>query len=491
MASSIFLASAHAGASDLYYLSGSAGQVYTGSGTPWTAQATSPYRLAMNDVTGPPWTPTAADAGVVFGGGAPFLFGGAAPLYTANGDVVETIPVQAYANSVDRAMFLIRQLQYILSGPGNTTYSLLLGVLPNGSTNTAYFEVKGGTVQENPRFINQEAGRFVARATITLTRAPYAMPNSLATLINAATFTNVGTGANNNTQSLGITTSFGASTTDGDRTLAGQPMNLKLANGTSSAAYRIWLATVLDRIYTSVNTAKTTTGSIAWGLSAANVTLNANTYFRLGLKGRLIARFTTFTQLVKARFQATIRDATSATVGAIILQSRALAYSDNTSASSILIDFGWFDLSLLRRQQLGTTAPKISVDFTLYSSDGTSVTATLDYFEVLEYWDFCRIDPAGDGVYTVSSSFTMYVEQLNKLNQTAFIPSRPPIAYFTAAANDQPGDPRLVRGRLPRTRHGASLYVAWVDSSYVHDKTNTIAVTAQQAQQYATFRGAG
>ena len=490
MASSIFLATSHAGSSDQIFLNGPGGQPYTGSGTPWTVQGTSPYRLAMNDATGPRWTLAAADSGMVFGGGAPFMLGGAAPLYTATGDVTETIPLQVYANTLDRAIFLVRQLQYILAGIGDATWSVLLGMKPDTTTNTAYFEIKAGFVQETPHFINDELGRKCIRANMTIVRAPYALPSSLTTLINNAVFTNVGTGANNNTQSLGINT-FSGTTTDGDRTLSGQPMNLKLANGTTSAAYRIWLATVLERVYTSVNVAKTTSTAADWALSAANVTLSGSLYYRTGIKGRLLARFKTLTNLSKMVFEATIYDNSGSTAGMQLLPTKQLMYPDGPSATAVFIDFGWFDLSLLRRNQLGTTAPKISVNFRLLSSDGTSVTATLDYFEVLEYWDFCRIDPASSGIFTVSSSFTMYVETVQNLNQTAYIPTRPPLAYFTAAANDQPVDPRLVRGRLPRARQGGSLYVAWVDSSYSHDSTNTIRITVQNAPQFATYRGAG
>lgn len=487
MASNIWLSNVATGLGLEYCLSGSTKTEYTGSGSPWNTQSTTPYRIAMNDVTGPRWTPQAAPAGIVFGGGAPF-FDGAAAIYEANGDLTETVPIQCYANSFDNAMFLVRQLRFLFASIANFTWPMILAVQPNGSTNTSYFEIKAASIQEDPRFINDEAGRNCVRALITWTRSPFALPTSLKTLINNAVFTNIGTGSNNNAQSLGISVPS-VSTTDGDRVYAGEPMNLKLANGTSSAANRIWLASVLHRVYTSVNTSKTTTTSTDWALSAANVTLNSSTYYQTAVKGRLLARFTTFTQLAKAQFQGVVYDSQGLSGGlsAVLLSSKKIA-ADNTGASSIYIDFGWFDLSLLRRQQLGTTAPKISVQFYLYSTDGTSVTATLDYFEVLQYYDFCRIDALNGNV---SSTSTVYVEQVNNLNQEAYALSRPPIAYATTTSDDQPHMPAPIRGRLPRAFAGASLFVAWINGSYVHDKTNTIRVTAQLAPLYGTMRGSG
>ena len=486
MASNIWLTNIASGVAIDYYLSASTVTPYPGSGTPWTSQSTTPYRIAMNDVAGGRWTPNVAPLGMVFGGGPPFFEGGS-PIYDADGDITETLTIQCYANSFDRAMFLVRQLRMIFASIANYTWPIILAVQPNGSTNTAYYEIKAASVQEDPRFINDEAGRNMVRAIVTWTRSPFSTAASLKTLINNATFTNVGTGANNNTQSYSVSAPT-FSTTDGDRVYAGEPLNIKLANGTSTSGVRFYLASVLNRIYTSVNTSKTTTTSTDWALAASNVTLDSATYNVTGVRGRVLGRFTTFTALSKAQFQARVYDNNGSSTGVALLTSKKITYSENTSATKMYIDFGWFDLSFLRRNQLGTTAPKISVQFYLYSSDGTSVTATLDYFEILQYYDFCRIDSLTAGV---SSSFNMYVEQVNNLNQEAYALSRPPLVYGTTTSNDQPLAPATVRGRLPRAFVGASFFISWIDGSYEHDKTNTIKVTAQVAPQYGSMRGNG
>lgn len=487
MASTIFIRALASGTGVDIYIASTTKNEYTGSGTPWTDPTTTPYRLAMNDKTGPRWTPTVAEDGIVFGGGLSLL-DGTPPLYDQHGNVIETIPLQCYGSSFDNAMAVVRFLRGTLAAALWVQPPILV-VQPNGSTNQSNFEILSARLQETPDFINDEAGHGFVRATLTITRAPFASASSLTTLLNSVTYTNVGTGSNNNTQSLGIN-ALSATSTQGERVYQGQPLNITITPAASVVPARFWMASVLTRVYTSVNVARTTTTSSNYysAGSEAAVTLSASTYYNTLARGRMLARFTTFTQLDNARFEAFIYDSAKSAVGTLLWRSGQFAYTDNTTAATAFIDFGWFDLSFLRRRLLSTTAPQISVNVQLASDDGTSVTATLDYFEILEYYDFCRLD--GNGRSPTNTAY-LAIEQTNSLNGQAQVPSRPPVAYVSGTSNDQPTGPWTIRGQLPRGYAGASLYLSWLDGAYEHDKTETVTVLANMLPQYFTMRGSG
>lgn len=464
-----------------YYLTGAALSIsgtvvtkYTGSGLPWAINTATPYRLAMNDDSGPRYTPTAAPLGEVFNGGPPFGPTGV-ELSEGADSVVETLWVQCYANSLDNAIFLVRQLRIILNVSPNRR-TTLMGVRPGASTSMVYYEVYAAAVQESPDLINEEARAFVARVQITIRRAPFGYGASLTTLLNTVTYTNIGTGANNNAQSI-----TPGSATVSDRSIKGLPMNIKITGVASTDLSQFWLASINNRVYISTATAKTTVANVSYGFSATNRTLSADEYQYM-TRGRIMARFTTFTNRTKALFYASVYD----TSGALIYQSPNCSAPSNTAS---FIDFGGFDLGPFRRHLLGTTAPKIAVDFNLVSTDGTSVTATLDYFEILEYYDFCWVNNAA--LQVLGTTYYVAVETVNNLNQTAYVRSRPPVVYGAQVADDQPINFTDPRGRLPRAIGSAQLYLAWTGGGFTHDKTNTCKVLAQTAYEYTTLRGNG
>jgi hypothetical protein len=112
MTANIFLISG----SSTYYLSldGTKRTYYNGSGSPWATQSTTPYDLAMNDITGQRWTPHIAPRQEVYGGGPPFR-NGQTLIYNSYGNVTETFPIQIYATSHNNAVLLLRQLRTALS----------------------------------------------------------------------------------------------------------------------------------------------------------------------------------------------------------------------------------------------------------------------------------------------------------------------------------------------------------------------------------------
>jgi hypothetical protein len=160
MAINIWLIS---GGANYHLAGGSALQTpYSGSGTPWTAQTTSPYELSLNDATGNIWVPLAAPAQAIYGGGPPFRIGQS--LVTKSwANVTETVGVQLRATTHNNAVFLLRQLRQILN---TALYSVpcVLAVQPDGSTNIAYYEIYNADIQELPNYVYETTSGHKTKA---------------------------------------------------------------------------------------------------------------------------------------------------------------------------------------------------------------------------------------------------------------------------------------------------------------------------------------
>lgn len=468
MASAIYLWSFQTA----YYISG-AGTAYTGSGTPWTAQATTPFEIAMNDTDGR-WTPTTPTQQAIYTGGPPFRFGQTL-MYTAEGNVVEQIMIYARANTPDNASVLLRLLRKIL----NTGLSqpCILRVLPDGMTNPTFFEIYHADVQEDAAFMNDEAGMGFVRIRVTWTREPHGGGSSSTTLINAQTIENDGTGTPDNIISLGSPA--------GELLWSeGGLLNLQLKDA-STDLYNVWMATVVSTSYNSISQARTTTTSTDFVTSPwTTVTIPTTARNHRNLKMRIVGRFTTFTNLSKAQIQVVVWDiSTSSTV----LYASPKISPLNSTAS--FIDFGAVSLEFFQRQVSYT--PSCKVQIILWSTDGTSVTATLDYFEALFYFDFCRIGPVTGGVNAVNY---LYVEQFNSIAGGGIHRTARPSAYCRRVTGDNILQDCIVRGRLPRAREYdggsvVSLWFAWTNSSDQHDKADQLALTVEQGSIFYSFRG--
>lgn len=446
-----------------YYLSGGgSGQTaYAGSGTPWTAESTTPYELSLNDAV-PIWVPTPAPATVLYSGGPPFA-NGRRPVYRSYDNVTEQVGVQLRATTKDNAIALLRQLRQVLN---TAQYSVPCVLAVTGGTNTGYTEIYSADVPETPSYIIEPDGIF--RATITWTRTPFFGVSSLTTLINGTSFTNNGT---NNVASLGALT--------GDLIYEGQPLNIKVAeSNTPFGGRNFYLSTYDTHTKTTVNNAAgPTTGSASFTdstLSVDNIQTNAR------LKLRVMARFTTLTNPGKMQFRATVLTEGQGLVG------RTGWIGPNSSWTTPFLDFGGFDLGLIR-SPLATTA-KVVLSFEVRSSDGTtSVTATLNYNEILLYYDFARV------VMNAAVGSTSFYQQLvaaGAVSGGGWLPAIPR-AYTADAATDRVYEAGVVRGTAPGAYSGASLFLAWTDANDVHTTTAAAAVTAKLAPLYTTLRGAG
>jgi hypothetical protein len=452
-----------------YYLAGgSASQVpYAGSATPWTVQTTTPFELSLNDTTGPIYTPAPALTVPILGGGPPFRLGRS--LITKSYDTVtESVGVQLRATSHDNAVALLRILRQVL----NTALfdsPCILAVQPDGATNAAYSEILYADVPEKPDYIwETSSGACLFRATITWTRT-IGSAGALTTLINAVSIRNRSSLSPDDVESLG--------TPVGDLINEGQPLNIQLAPAASSdISTTLYLATVYERIYTSVADTDTTTTATVF-TAAAPVITNARN--RAPLKVRILARFDTFTNPSKIRLRCDVDYGN----GVYTLKTLPTQALPNAAATSTLIDFGSVDITPARSILASTLT--IQVRISLISSDGTSVTAKLDYVETLLYYTFAKITGS------VDSSSTLVCEAANDYNVNGIVtPNATPRVYVAKTSDGTIHTSLPWRGTLPRAYAGASLWVAWLASANAaHDTTDTATLTAKHLPLFHTLRG--
>lgn len=448
-----------------YYLSGSTKTNYTGTGTPWTAETTTPYRLSLNDGS-PIWVPQPSPARLVMSGGI---------LVDQSYDtIVESVGVQMYANSADNAIALLRQLRQVLN---TALWSLPPLLVIQGGTNTAYYEIYGADVVETASYITEgSATNIVIRATITWTRAAHGGVASLTTLQSGITVTNSGTGANNNTRALGALT--------GDLIYDGMPLNIKFAPASAGSRYRFTFATVYQRTYVTAisgsDTTSSTTGVPAWTDTTAALTNPART--RNGLRLKVLLRCTSIS--AKARVRLTITNGAGTST---FWEGPWVASPGSTGVCQIDITPQGVALDFVRRAMFESG----DLSFILYikSTDGTSITVNTHSVEYLLAYTFCRLSSGSIAISTSNSSFVA-IEQAQNLNGTAYVPCIGTAqAGIDTAGTDFPYTPISKYGTLPRAISGASLYFSWTDTNGDHANTDTATVTTQLLPLYQTLRG--
>lgn len=467
MPSSIFITDADG---TTYHLAGT-GASYTGSGSPWTSQATSPYQLSMNDRT-PVWTPTAAPPLVALDGGPPFRIG-ADLAGRGLGPVEEAVGLQMYASSHDNAVALLRLLRRALN-TATLTRPCILGVQPDGASQTVYYEILSATVQETTDFINQEAavGTKILRATITWVRSPLGgRLSSGETLINGVTIANTGTGSPDNVEALG-------SSGTGEYYPEGGPLNIRITPSAGSPIGEIFLATVASRAYTDTSDSMATSSTS--GVATGGATLSAATFVTTrGVRGRIMLRVTNASDTLEV--QAIVSGASGT---GPIYTSPWVRASPSGSGTSVLLDMGGFQPRYLYQEGQASTT-NLSLTVRSRSTTGAATTGTLDYIEYLVYYTFCSVTRS-----TGASSYTTVVEQFYERSGRPAIP-RPIIAYTHNAGNFEFVE--RVRGRAPIYLPSASLYAAWrgTVTQNIHTTSQTATLTATHAPLFYTLRGGG
>jgi hypothetical protein len=148
----------------------------------------------------------------------------------------------------------------------------------------------------------------------------------------------------------------------------------------------LYLATVYSR---TADTTSSTASAVTSTTTGTNYTVSGSIDLsalrtRAGLKLRVMARLTTLTSPSKAQVKVTVAAASGGTLW--VSPGRRL---DRTPPRSwwIWAASAWTAL----RYALSNTS-NVTIQATLRSTDGTSVTATLGYVEALLYYDFCKVE---------------------------------------------------------------------------------------------------
>jgi hypothetical protein len=170
----------------------------------------------------------------------------------------------------------------------------------------------------------------------------------------------------------------------------------------------------------------------------------------------------------------------AAASGGTLWVSPWVTLGSNTTAQ--LIDLGGIGLDTLRYPLSNTS--NCTIQGTLRSTDGTSVTATLGYVEALLYYDFCKVETGT--ALAASQRFQLLGAQ--NLAGGGWHPQIPETAMIVSTS-DAPIRPVVLRQPLVRAFDGSSLYAAWVDANGAHTNTDTTTITASFAPLYRSLRG--
>lgn len=441
----------------------------TSGGSPF-APSTTPLGIR------PDWTPDASPPEATYQGGAP-LTNGARLASLTNGNIEETLPLVFLGTTPDEArraaQLLRRQFSTLFAGP------CLLYARPDGALEPTYFEIETAHLIERAfSGTNTSPGEGVANVLLDLkiTRQPYGGAATLDALHSSASLANKGTGSPDNDLALEAT----ISPLKGDLIYAGQPLNIRFDKPTSQAAPTVLLASVASRTYQSINSAKTTTNTTTGTNFTASTAIDISTLrTRRGVRLRVIGRVKTLTAPSKAQLQLTVQTAS----GNTLWQSQWIALpGSNTTAQ--LVDLQGSTLDALRSPLSGTSSVILQV--AIRSTDGTSVTATLDYLEALLCYDFALVEASGG----LSASQRYQCLAAQNLSGGGWLPLVPAQAGV-CDASDVLVKPAVIKGTLPRAFAGASLWVAWRESDGGHTDTDTATITISHAPLYRSLRGVG
>lgn len=340
---------------------------------------------------------------------------------------------------------------------------------PNGGS-VGYYELYRGRAQASSvsgTMRSPGEGATTVAIDLKVMRSPFAGASALTTAINAASFTNTHTG---NVVTLGTLT--------GDMRYNGLPLNIRFDKPAAQSPTVLYLATVLSR---TADTTSSTASGVTSTTTGTNFTVSGNIDLsalraRAGLKLRVMARLTTLTSPLKAQVKVTV----AATGGGTLWVSPWITLGSNTTAQ--LIDLGGIGLDQLRYPLSNTS--NVTIQATLRSSDGTSVTATLGYVEALLYYDFCKVE-SGTAL-AAAQRFQLLGAQ--NLSGNGWHPQTPETSMIVTTS-DAPIRPVTLRQPLVRAFDGAGLYAAWADSGGAHTNTDTTTIKADVCSLWRSLRG--
>ncbi len=450
------------------YLNNTDGRVDTDGGDP-TVGALTPFSVR------PGWTPQAAELDMVMSGGSPFA-GAARLAYSSYAlEVDESIPIGVTGTSHNNAQRLLGLLRAQLRR-GSRRGPIVWRMRPIGALYDAYAEIYGGTVDDDPGdggiTTAHTGGYEVLDATVKLKRSAFWGSKDLETAIAAATsVANRTSGTPNNVTAYG-TLSLGELLDEG------QPLNLTVAKPVSMAAALLYLATIESRSGQTITSTKTgltsTTGSAFTAGSAIDVSA-LRTKPGLFLYG--FARLTTITNPTKIKVQLTFQSP----AGATLWVGPWVPIGSNTTAQ--LVDLTGTGLEAARLPGSGATqaVPVVNIK----STDGTSVTATLDTLDILLAYTVGSID--GGAGLSSGQSYQFYSAQ--NYAGGGWLPLPAPAAAVVDSSTGANIRRCVARGEMPVALSGASLWLAWVDTGGAHTATDTTTISAQSVPLYHTLRG--
>ena len=448
------------------YLANTSGSPTPG-GSPFSP-ATTPLGIR------PDWTPDASEPNASFMGGAP-LVNGSRLAYFSNENVEETLPLVFQGLTADEArraaQLLRRQFATLFAGP------CLLYARPSGALEPTYYEIETAHLIERAFSGTQKSpgeGTTDVLLDLKVVRQPYGGAASLDTLASAVSMGNKGTGSPDNDLALEAS----MSPLKGDLIYDGQPLNITIAKPAAQAAPVVMIASVASRTYQSINATQTGVTSTTTGANfTASTAIDISTLrTRRGVMLRVIGRLKTITAPTKIQLRLTIQTAS----GNTLWQGQWTALpGSNTTAQ--LVDLQGSTLDALRTPLTGTTSVILQV--AIRSTDGTAVTATLDYVEALLCYDFATVE-ASAGLGAAQRYQCLAAQNMSGGGWLPLIPA----AAGVYDGSDVLIKTAVIKGTLPRAFSGAVLWVAWRESDGGHTDTDTAAVTITHAPLYRSLR---
>lgn len=432
-----------------------------------TAAATTPFAVKRG------WRPMPAELVAVYSGQLSYPD-------VSYGPVQETMPIVVIGSDHENAVARLQQLQRAIL-PANGLPALL-EIQPTASSTLMQAEITNAAVRpvtEDESGFECWEGFSELHAEIVYTRSAFfgrPVVQDASILIGGNTFTNTGTGANPN---------IGAypAGLDGDLANEGQPTWLRLSPGTSGAHTIFYVASVYSRAYSTTGAGAKTTVSTTGASSALNAPTFTAAQAKLGLKARVLFRFTNNTSNVRVRVEMRANAA-----GTLLYAGKWIT---PTAGVATLYDMGRIPLDFYRVAP-GLTTGSAQLYIGYKSSDGASATATLGYSEFLLYWDFCQLDsptPVNSGSGGSGYRLELYSYLSDVSGGRPMLPLDAPAAAVFDNTLNGPIDNITIRGRPPRAIEGGSLYLAMMTAGNVHSTTATATVYLYQAPLWRVLRG--
>lgn len=443
------------------YLINSSGSPTIGGAA--TAAATTPFALLRED-----WVMMPAEPIPAMQGGPPFR-NGSDLAYQAYGNTTQMIGFSVQGSSHDNTVALLRSLRNLLNQTLMATPAALY-YQPSTATNAMYFEIVNGGIHERPGPFNPAMGIAYLEFDLVLILKPFGGRVSTGeALATAAGFLNTGSGGTNDVISL--------STGSGDMVNEGQPMNIRLTT-TVGGFTTLLFASILSRAYSTTSAASAAISTTTFtSLGLPTTTSAAALYTGKGLKVRVLLRFSAMSANAEVRLA--FAQAANNTVPTVPVRPGGTV--------AILVDMG--KLALASRDRASySTAENLSIQPQVRSTNGAAIAVTLEYMEVLFYYDFCKGTygsgtSAGTGNYAVVDSF---VER----SGYPALPHSPIQTYVLDNATNAPSYWGYLIGSAPRYFSGCSLWAAMIETGFAHSKAYAATITVTQAPLWFTLRGA-